>query len=373
MYNKAMTGRIKYNAFLFISTFARALIEVFIALFLFKSGFSVNSILLFYLLENLSAILFSYIFVIIGERLSYSAVMCIGIVSFAALQFTLNNVVGNYLFIVLIALLYSLYRRGYWVARRYFVTEVMPQKNSSGPFSIMMVVSEIASISAGFLGAFLLDGFNATALTIISSTLLFISVIPLLGIKNNTKRTKIELFKNLKKYDKRNYLAFSLYEINNVLALLFPIFIAIYVKDTYTMAGAINAISSFAIIVFILIYGKVIKKKNHFVISSILFILICLAKLLPFDYLILALCFVEGFVKKMQEQSVNKIYFENRNGMDLTHYNLIYQILEAIARAIAVVPLLFMSDVRAMIIFVLVIIGVELIIYACLKKDKRLS
>lgn len=309
----------------------------------------------------------------IGERFNYSIVMYIGIISFVVLQMVLNNMIISNSFIVLIAFLYSLYRRGYWVARRYYVTEVMPQRKSSGPFSIMMVVSEIASILAGFLGSSLLDGFNASFLTIISSTLLLISVIPLLGIGNKTKGVKIELIKNLRDYDKRNYLAFSLYEINNVLAFISPIFIAIYIKDTYTMAGAINAISGLAIIVFILIYGKVIKNRNYFIVSLILFILICFVKLLSLGYYILIICFVEGFIKKMQEQSVNKIYFENRNNMDLTHYNLIYQIVEALARVIVVIPMFFMDDVRLMIVFVLIVISVELVIYACLKKNQRLN
>ncbi len=368
-----MGNRAKFNVFLFISTFAKALIDAFISLFLFKSGFSIDSILLFYLLENIFALFASYLFVKIGERFNYSVVMCIGIVSFTVLQFALNCIVCSNLFIVIAALLYSFYRRGYWVARRYYVTEVVPQRNSSGPFSIMMVVSEIASILAGLLGSSLLDGLNVLILTIISSVLLFISIIPLLGIKDKTKGTKIELIKNLKKYDKRNCLAFSLYEINNLLAFIFPIFIAIYIKDTYMMAGAVNAVGGLAIIVFILVYGKILKKRNYFVAASTLFILICFAKLLASDYLILILCFAEGFVKKMQEQSVGKIYFENRNGMDLAHYNLIYQILEALARIIVVIPLMFMNDVRMMIMFVLVAISVELMIYACLKKNRRLS
>ncbi len=368
-----MTNRAKYNIFLFISTFARNLVEVFISLILFKNGFPLGSILLFYLLGTHFSIPVSYFFVRIGERFNYSIIMCVGIVAFVALQLALNAVTESTFFIISTALLYSLYKRGYWVARRYYVTEVIPQKNSTKPFSIMMVISEIASILAGFLGGSLLDGLNASILTIISSVLLLISIIPLLRIQNKTKKTKIELIKNLKKYDKRNILAFSLYEINNILAFLFPIFITIYVKDTYMMAGAVNAISSLAIILFILFYGRIIKKRNYFVLSSILFVLICFAKLFFLDYLILILCFIEGFIKKMQEQSVSKIYFENRNNVDSAHHNLIYQIIEALARVIVTVPLLFMSDVRMMISFVLIVISIELAIYACLRKNQKLS
>ena len=368
-----MYDRAKFNVFVFISTFATALIEVFIALFLFKNGFSLSSILWFYLLENAFALFISYGLVRIGEKYEYSMVMCIGIAAFIAFQFALNNIVDNGAFLVLISLLYSLYRRGYWVARRYYVTDVMPQRNSSEPFSVVVIVSEIASITAGFLGGLLLDGFNVLMLTLLSSVLLFISVIPLLKIRKRTGNTKIELLKNLKKYDRRNYLAFSLYEINNLVAFLFPIFITIYIKDTYLMAGAVNAIGNLAIILFVLFYGRIIRKRNYFVMSSILFVIVRFAKLLSSSYSILVLCFLEGFMRKMQEQSVNKIYFENRNKMDLAHYNLIYQMIEALARMAVVIPLFFMGDIRIMIAFALVVISVEVVIYACFKKNKEMN
>ena len=56
--------------------------------------------------------------------------------------------------------------------------------------------------------------------------------------------------------------------------------------------------------------------------------------------------------------------------MDLAHYNIIYQLLESFARAIVAIPLLFMNDIRIMILFVLLVIGIELIIYAFMKKTK---
>ena len=363
---------IKFNIFSFISTFARSLIEIFISLYLFKNGFSIKYILLFYLLENLFAIFLSYIFVKIGEKYKYSLIMIIGITSFIVLQVILNNVVNSVGYIFLIAFLYSIYRRGYWVSRRFYITSVIPQKDSSRSFSVVLLLAQISSIVSGYVGAILLDNFSILSLTILSSVLLFISVIPLIGIKYKQTNTKIELIKNLKRYDKRNYLAFSLYEIDNVLTFIFPIYIAIYIQNSYIMAGSVNAISNVAILVFIIVYGKIIKKKNYFVLSSALFIIMCLLKLFLYNYLILIIYFFEGIVKQMQNQSVNKIYFENRNGMDLTHYNLIYQLLEAITRVIVVIPLFFMNDIRIMIVFVLVIISIQLLIYSKMKKNEKI-
>ena len=366
-------NRIKFNIFSFISTFARSLIEIFVSLYLFKNGFSIKYILIFYLLENLFAIFLSYIFVKLGEKYKYSTVMYIGIISFIILQIVLNNVNNSISYLLIISLLYSMYRRGYWCSRRFYITNVIPQENSSEKFSIILILSQLSSILSGYIGAIFLDNFNMIYLTIISSILLFISVIPLTKIKYKTTNKKVELLKNIKKYDKRNYVAFSLYELNNLLTFLFPIYIAMYIQNSYIMASSVNAINNIAIMLFIFIYGKLIKKKNYFLLSSSLFVIMCAMKVFLYNYFILVIYFFEGMVKLMQNQSVNKIYFENRNNMDLTHYNLIYQLLECLIRVIVLIPLLFMNNIRVMIMFILIVISIELLIYNNMKKDNKLN
>jgi len=364
---------LKFNIFSFISTFAKSLIEIFISLFLFKSGFTIREILLFYFIENFLSIFLSYLFVKIGERFRYSVVMLIGITSLFVFYIAANYIKVTIWYLVLLAVLYSLYRRGYWLSRRFYITNVMPQNNSSEVFSITLILSQIASILAGYFGAYFLDNVNLFPITIVSTVLLLISVIPLIKIKYKKESIKIELIKNLKKYDKRNYLAFSLYELNNLVTFLFPIYIAIYIQNSYVMAGSLNAVSKIAIIIFVFIYGKLIKKKNHFVLSTILSLLIYVSKLFFLNYFILIIYFIEGFIGVMQTQSNNKIYFENRNGMDSTHYNLIYQLIESIVRSIVVIPLFFMSNIKYMILFVIIFISIELIIYNFMKKGKKLQ
>ena len=73
----------------------------------------------------------------------------------------------------------------------------------------------------------------------------------------------------------------------------------------------------------------------------------------------------------MQNQSVNKIYFENRNNMDLTHYNLIYQIVEGFIRMIVMIPMLFINDIRVMIIIVIFVMLILLIAYIFNSKNEK--
>ena len=369
-----LNEQIKFNIFSFVSTFARSLIEIFISLYLFKNGYSLHHIILFYFFINLFAIPLSYFLVKLGEKTKYIYVMIIGLIAFVIVQLLLRNIIKSNYYLVLIAFAYSIYRRGYWVARRFYITKIMPTKKTSGLFSIVLVMSQLASIAAGYVGSFILSNVDIVTLTIISSTLLFLSVIPLFNIKYNNDSKEIKLKQNLKKYDKNNYLIFSFYELNNLLNFIFPIYIALYIGNSYSLAGNLNAISNIAIILFIIFYGKVLNKnKNYLIVSTILVLLCLILKLSINNYFILVIYFIEGIVTKMQNQSVNKIYFENRGNMDLTHYNLIYQITECSARALVTLPLIFINDIRIMIILVILVIFFLLLIYIFNIKNKKIQ
>lgn len=367
-----LNEQIEFNIFSFLSTFARSLIEIFISLYLFKNGISLHNIILFYFCVNMFAVPLSYVFVKLGEKTKYIYIMIIGLIAFVIVQLLLRNVINSNYYLILLAFVYSVYRRGYWVARRLYITEIMPTNKTSGLFSIVLVLSQLASIVAGCVGSIILNNVGIVTLTIISSTLLFLSVIPLLGIKHNNVSKDIKLKESIKKYNKNNYLVFSFYELNNLLTFIFPIYIALHVENSYFLAGNLNAISNIAIILFIMIYGKVLDKNKNYIATSTILVLLC--AILKFNiksYYILAIYFVEGIVTKMQSQSVNKIYFENRGDMDLTHYNLIYQIMECLVRALITFPLLFIDDIRIMIIFVICVISSLLIIYMFNIKNKK--
>lgn len=353
-----------FNVFNIISTFVRSLIEIFISLYLFKKGFNLKSIVLFYVLANFIAIPISYVFALIGEKTRYVYVMLFSYVCFIGLQLILKKVFLSNWYILLIAFIYSLYRRGYWIARRYYMTNFMPRKRSSFWFGIISASGQIAKILAGYAGAYIFSGSSLFMVTSVASVLLLVSIIPIFKMKYDKKPVKIELIKNMKKYDKGNFLTFSFFELDDLLSYLFPIYIALYVNSSYMLAGNLNAISNFAIIIFILVYGKLINNKRNFMILSTILVIICsLLKLTVTSYLIMIVYFVDGLVLKMQNQSSQKIYFENNNGIDKTHYTLLYDFVECFMRGFVGSILLFMSDIKVMILTVLLIITILMGIY----------
>ncbi len=203
--------------------------------------------------------------------------------------------------------------------------------------------------------------------------ILFISLIPLSKITYESKHQKIELFKNLKKSNFQNLLAFSFFELDDLMAYLFPIYIAIYINTTYTLAGNLNALNNVAIIIFSIIYAKIInEKRNYFVLSTLLVIISALLKLSVTNYLILIVYFIDGIVLMIHNQSNNKIYFEERNNIDPTHQSLIYQVVECISRSfVALFLLLFIKDIKSMILVVNLFILIMLSVYLVLDGKRK--
>lgn len=370
--------QLKFNIFSFISAFARNLIEIFVSLYLFKSGCSVKEVLLFYLFVNLFAMPLSYLFVYIGEKIKYTFVMIIGFIGFILVQILLWNIHVSLPFIILTAFMYSVYRRGYWVARRFYITEIMPTKGSAKPYSFVMLASQIATIVSSYLGATIFDNINLYVLTIISVTMLLISTIPLFFIKckddKEQNKNKIELLKNLKLIDKKLILVFSFYELNNLSNFIFPLYVAVYIIDSYSFTGGLSIVNNIAVIIFILLYGRLINKDKNYLLTSTLLLSACvLLKAEINSPIIMVIYFIEGFVGKMQTQSVNKVYFEERK-IDVLNYNLLYQFIESGIRAVAILPLLFLNDPKYMLLGTQGIILLLLLIYIIMKKiDKKVD
>ncbi len=94
------TNQKKFGIYVFLSTFSRNLIEVFIPVILFKFGFDLKSILFYYFIANAVSLIISYPFVYLSQKFNYKILSIIGIVAFLLLQILLNFMTHNiwYLF-----------------------------------------------------------------------------------------------------------------------------------------------------------------------------------------------------------------------------------------------------------------------------------
>lgn len=99
----------KFNVFVFLSSFARSLIEVFIPSYLYKKGMNFEQILYFYLLIFMFSIFISYIILKIANKIGYKYFMFISAISFVFTFYFLNIISITNMCLILLASSYIQY------------------------------------------------------------------------------------------------------------------------------------------------------------------------------------------------------------------------------------------------------------------------
>lgn len=358
----------RFGIYVFLSTFSRNLIELFIPVILYKFGFNLTEIILYYFLANFISLLLSYPCVLFAKKVSNKTLSIIGIISFICLQIMLNFMTKNIYYLILIAFLFALYRRGYWIARRFYNLNIIKKEKISTTYAIVSIINQTGVILSTYLGSLLLDYLGLKILTIFAILLFFTSIIPLSKIEceNNQRNNKIELIKHIKQIPKSNLFLFGTYELQNVLKFLFPLYIFIYVKNTYQTIGIINLINNLSIVFFTYVYGKSLDiSKKNFLKSSIIFtIVIYIIKANSVSYSLFLISFLEGIFTKMYELSINKEFFQLSKNFEYSNYNLIYEIIQNLFRSIATLFLLIIPglNLKTMIYIILGFISIGILL-----------
>ncbi len=341
-----MNNRKKFELYVFLSTFSRNLIEVFIPVILYKFGYELKEVILYFLISNVFSLILSYPLVLFSKKFNNKILTFIGIVAFVSLQILLANIRYSIYYIVIIAFLYALYRRGYWISRRYYNLNVMTKEKIGTTFSIISIVNNLGVILASYAGAIMLDYLNVITVTIISIIIFLLSIVPLtyMYFKHEKDEVKLEVFKTIKEIPLRNLYLFGSYELLNVVKCLFSLYIFIYVKNTYSTVGLFNLITNLSVLGFSYIYGKKIDEKQNLLKLSIVLVVITYLFKANTTYIALAIVsFLEGIFTKMHEISISKEFYTLSKKFEYNNYNLVYEIVQNSFRAISLLVIYILN------------------------------
>ena len=337
----------KFGLYVFLSTFSRNLIEVFIPVILYKFGYSLKEVVFYYLLTNIFSLILTYPIIYLSNKFNNKILSIIGIISFIFLQVLLNFMKQSPLYLLLLALFFALYRRGYWISRRYYNLEVIKKDKISTTYSLISILNQVAVIISAYIGGLVLDYISIKVLTIIAIILFALSVIPLLLLKFEHEKNsyKLSLSKTIKEVPTTDIYLFGSYELINVIKFLIPLYLFIYVKHNYQTIGVVSLITNISIIIFTFMFGKKLDKsnKNYLIFAIILTTLVYILKINTFGILLLIVSFFEGIIIKMYELSISKNFYTLSKKFEYYNYNLLYEFTQNLFRSI-VVFLLFISN-----------------------------
>jgi MFS family permease len=256
-----------------LHVFSRAMIAIFIPIFLLNLNYSLSDVMLYYIIFNFFNLPLNFLAKWLIEKVGARKVIILGTifsVIFFIILYSLNS--NNWLLIILLALFGALYDSFYWVGHIYlFMKCNRSTKSVTKDLSVLYIVKKLATFIAPIIGAGILIFFEKNVLIIISVTILILSSWPLFRIKDikDKPARKTTFFKFFKTWsDVKEYLIYSIASFHWVSeGVIWPIFIYSLFASIESVA-IIPVIVSLTTIVFTYFAGR-FTKGNHSVVMSL--------------------------------------------------------------------------------------------------------
>lgn len=248
---------------------ARSLIAIFIPVFMLETGYSIQNIILYYLVYNILDIPLNFVAMFLVKKVGARGVMIIGTLT-TILFFIVLGILppNNIRLLLLLATLAAVYDTTYWVSHIYVFYDANNKEHLDIGKSVggLLSIRELGSLIGPALGAIILLNLGNSFLVYSSVAIFLLSVIPLFKFKhiNNLPKKSNISFKNLLApyKNKRNFLSVALWGIHGEInGVIWPLFIYI-LYGTIESIASIPILVSFSTIVFAGLAGKISNKHS---------------------------------------------------------------------------------------------------------------
>lgn len=248
-----------------IINLALAMVQIFEPIYLYKIGYSISQIALFYLLVYV----FYFFALPLGAKFAnkhgYETGMFIGsslYVPFYLSLFFINKF--SFMFIVAI-LLYVIQKMFYWPAYHADFAHNSTNKEEGREISSFSISSSLMFVFGPVFGGLIITFFGFNVLFLVSSLLFFFSNIPMLLTREKFTKRNFKysiMFKKLfAKTNLRKLLSTLGYAEELVLWVFWPIFMSIAIVS-YEKIGILSGISTMIMLLATLYIGKICDKRD---------------------------------------------------------------------------------------------------------------
>lgn len=260
------TALSKLELSVWLHTFGRSLVSIFIPILLLQMGFSISNVILYYVIFNAIDVPFNFVARNLTIRYGAREVIFIGII-FQIIAFFILYF-GNFSFALLLALAFVLagYDTFYWVAHWFvFNACVKTEKKVGKKLGALRIVRKFASLVSPLIGAGFLIFLNKQYLLIVAIVFLFLSLIPLYKLKLKyvvpKNKLKFKEFFSFAENKRDNFYIFMNQFSEVAEGVLLPLFVFI----TFGSLGAVGTlpvIATITSIIFVFYVGRWTDKFN---------------------------------------------------------------------------------------------------------------
>lgn len=354
----------KYNIFIMLSTIARNIVEVFSSVLLYKMGYTLKEILLFFTILYFIGGIISVIVIYFTKYINAKYILILSSIIFSIsfyymsiMDKTINN-------LIIFSIIYGVGCYSYHSLRHYFAIKSIDKDKKKNIGSIL-IFSNIGLIIAPLLVGYITKKLSLIVLAIIVIILSILAIIPLFRL--DVKESNIPI-----KYQKieRNKLLFFILEQAKVINLsLQPLYLYLFINNKIEYVGIFNAIMGVSACIFIYLFVRKIDDNKYFKYLNMLFCLILLLKLnITNKYLILLVGFFEGLGIKMFEIVSAENIYNIKKSTNIKGYLILVEVIFCLTRSLLCLIGYFINDIR---IILYLSIGLIFIISFIKRKEIR--
>lgn len=355
----------KYNIFIFITSFAKLLVEIFIPLILYNMSFTIKEIILFLILKYSFCLLFIPVGYFIGKKYSVSTLMILSSIIFSITYIYLSQINKNLTSLIILSILYSSYLMFYWLGRHTYGLSIIEDKKTTDNVSLYNIFTILGGLFSPFIGSYIIEKTSTLTLSTIVLVLMIISIIPLTKIKKIKLNPNTQIKHIIKSFPKTNYIFNTLDQLRYILYTILPLWIYINIKSKYSYIGILNIITGLGSIIYIYLLSKKMdkNKKDYLSLSLLIMGIIYLLKITitsNLAYLIITL--LEGITKSSLDTITLRNTYVYQKNYCITSYIIFTEIINNIARTLFLI-IFYIFNVPLKTMLLICILGIFLNVF----------
>jgi len=355
----------KYNIFIFITSFAKLLVEIFIPLILYNMSFTIKEIILFLILKYSFCLLFIPVGYFIGKKYSVSTLMILSSIIFSITYIYLSQINRNLTSLIILSILYSSYLMFYWLGRHMYGLSIIEDKKTTDNVSLYNIFTILGGLFSPFIGSYIIEKTSTLTLSTIVLVLMIISIIPLTKIKKLKLNPNTQIKHIIKSFPKTNYIFNTLDQLRYILYTVLPLWIYINIKSKYSYIGILNIITGLGSIIYIYLLSKKMdkNKKDYLSLSLLIMGIIYFLKITitsNLAYLIITL--FEGITKSSLDTITLRNTYVYQKNYCITSYIIFTEIINNIARTLFLI-IFYIFSVPLKTMLLICILGIFLNVF----------
>lgn len=325
-----MTDIKRYNIFILLSTMARNVVEIFSSVLLYKFGYSIKEILLFFTILYLVGAITSVITIYLTRIIKPKYILIISSIIFSGSFYFMSVMNKTFSNLIIFSIIYGIGCYTYHSLRHYFAIKAI-DNNKRNNIGNILIYTNIGVIIASIVLSYIESKLSTLALAITVIVISLIALIPLFKLDVKEDNTKI-------KYEKipRNKFLFFLLEQSKVINLILqPLYLYLFINSKIEYVGIFSVVMGVSSCIFIYFFVRKINDKKYFKYLNILFCVFLLLKLnVTNKYLVLVIGLFEGLGVKMFEVVSAENIYNIKKDTNVKGYIITTEIIFCLVRSI---------------------------------------